>query len=98
MIRLYFLRLVVLRRLILVAIGLLLLLLASCSSTKTLPPGRKLYIGHKLELQSDTLIPTKKTLEPELESVITPKPNTSFLVSGQLCGLITLAIPIRRKV
>src|SRR3712207_1849508 len=78
MIRLYILRLFVVRSLLPLATGLLLLSLGSCSSTKSLPPGRKLYIGHKLEVQSDTIIPTKKTLVPELESVITPKPNTSF--------------------
>ncbi|WP_146153638.1 translocation and assembly module lipoprotein TamL [Adhaeribacter arboris] len=78
MIRFYFLRLFSFRQMLVLAVGGFVLVLSSCSSTKTLPPGRKLYIGHKLEIKSDTIIPTKKLLEPELESVIVPKPNTSF--------------------
>ncbi|QNF35594.1 BamA/TamA family outer membrane protein [Adhaeribacter swui] len=97
MIRFYLLRLFVLRRLVVAASGLLLLVLASCSSTKTLPPGRKLYIGHKLELQSDTIIPTKKTLEPELESVITPKPNTSFLGIRPTLWINNIGNPNKKK-
>ncbi|CAA9229194.1 MAG: hypothetical protein AVDCRST_MAG95-909 [uncultured Adhaeribacter sp.] len=97
MIRLYILRLLALRSWLPLASGLLLLLLGSCSSTKSLPPGRKLYIGHKLEVKSDTIIPTKKVLVPELESVITPKPNTSFFGIRPGLWIYNMGNPNKKK-
>lgn len=97
MIQLYISRFSFLRPWLPLAAGLLLLALGSCSSTKRLPPGRKLYIGHELVLQSDTIIPTKKTLEPELESVITPTPNTSFLGIRPGLWIYNIGNPNKKK-
>lgn len=97
MIRLYFMRFPSFRSLLILAMGILWLALGSCSSTKRLPPGRKLYIGHKLVLQSDTIIPTKKTLEPELSGVITPKPNTSFFGIRPGLWLYNVGNPKKKK-
>ncbi|TGE09521.1 translocation and assembly module lipoprotein TamL [Hymenobacter fodinae] len=53
-------------------------LLASCSGTKYIPEGSKLYTGSTVKVKSDSAIPNEAVLTTELESVITPKPNTSF--------------------
>ncbi|UYZ62345.1 translocation and assembly module lipoprotein TamL [Hymenobacter weizhouensis] len=57
----------------------LLLLLASCSGTKYIPEGSKLYTGSAVKLKSEAPIPNEAALQTELESVIRPKPNTSIL-------------------
>ncbi|QJX46604.1 hypothetical protein HMJ29_06485 [Hymenobacter taeanensis] len=54
-------------------------LLASCSGTKYIPEGSKLYTGSAVKLTSENPIPQEAALTTELESVITPKPNASFL-------------------
>ncbi|WP_457084055.1 translocation and assembly module lipoprotein TamL [Hymenobacter sp. HD11105] len=57
----------------------LLLTLAGCSGTKFVPEGSKLYTGSTVKVKSDSPIPNESVLTTELESVITPKPNTSIL-------------------
>jgi len=52
---------------------------ASCSGTKFIPEGAKLYTGSTVKVQSDTSIPNESALTTELESVLAPKPNSSIL-------------------
>ncbi|UOQ66381.1 translocation and assembly module lipoprotein TamL [Hymenobacter volaticus] len=56
-----------------------LLTAASCSGTKYIPEGSKLYTGSTVKLKSDSPISNESLLTTELEGVIAPKPNTSFL-------------------
>ncbi len=63
-------------------INLLLLafFVASCSNTKYLPKGEKLYIGADVKVIDDSLNrKERKTLEENLEALVRPKPNSSFL-------------------
>ncbi len=54
--------------------------LASCSVTKKLPPNEKLYIGAKVKIDDENNNAKKeKALEKELEGLVRPKPNASFL-------------------
>ncbi|MBK0403731.1 BamA/TamA family outer membrane protein [Adhaeribacter sp. BT258] len=55
--------------------------LNSCTGTSKLPAGKQLYTGATVKLKSDERIPRRaeKRLLPQLEAVITPKPNLSFL-------------------
>lgn len=64
-----------------VAGALLLGLLASCSGTKFIPEGSKLYTGSTVKLVSNTKekLPNEATVQADLEAVITPKPNSSIL-------------------
>ncbi|MBC6608711.1 BamA/TamA family outer membrane protein [Hymenobacter sp. BT188] len=64
------------RRLPLVVLALV---LAGCSGTKFIPEGSKLYTGSTVTLKSESAIPNESVLTTELESVITPKPNSSIL-------------------
>ncbi len=54
------------------------LLLASCSTTKSLPEGEKLYTGAQVRLNSATNLPARnqKVLRTDLEGMTRPKPNT----------------------
>ena len=56
-----------------------LLTAVSCSGTKYIPEGSKLYTGSTVKVKSDTPIPNESLLTTELEGVITPKPNSSIL-------------------
>ncbi|MBC8085557.1 MAG: hypothetical protein H7Z21_20350, partial [Hymenobacter sp.] len=56
-----------------------LLTAASCSGTKYLPEGAKLYTGGSVKVQSASPIPNESALTSELESVVAPKPNGSIL-------------------
>jgi outer membrane protein assembly factor BamA len=56
-----------------------LVLLSACSGLKYVPEGQKLYTGSKVTLKTPGKIPNESALQTELESVIQPKPNTSFL-------------------
>ncbi|AKQ47753.1 hypothetical protein TH63_15090 [Rufibacter radiotolerans] len=58
---------------------LLLALLASCSSTKSVPQGDYLYIGGAIKVTSTDQNTKTKDLESELNAAIRPQPNTSFL-------------------
>ncbi|KAA9345855.1 translocation and assembly module lipoprotein TamL [Adhaeribacter soli] len=55
------------------------LTLQGCTGTSKLPEGKKLYTGATVKLKSDKPVPTEKELIPQLEAVITPKPNATFL-------------------
>ncbi|UOR04587.1 BamA/TamA family outer membrane protein [Hymenobacter aerilatus] len=55
------------------------LFVASCSGTKYIPEGAKLYTGSTVEMKSDSKIPNEDALQTQLTSVITPKPNSSIL-------------------
>jgi outer membrane protein assembly factor BamA len=58
-----------------------LLFLASCSVTKHLPAGESLYVGAKVKMVADSIIPKGevKNIEEELTAFVKPKPNTSIL-------------------
>lgn len=58
-----------------------LLFLGSCSVTKHLPAGESLYVGAKVKVLPDSIIPKAevKTIEEELVVFVKPKPNTSIL-------------------
>ncbi len=66
-------------------IGLLTLLLYSCSIKKHLPENERLYTGATVEIESKEAIKDRELLESELESVIRPEPNSKFL--GMYPGL-----------
>ncbi|MDQ1097541.1 MULTISPECIES: translocation and assembly module lipoprotein TamL [Chryseobacterium] len=52
----------------------------SCSNTKYLKQGQMLYTGAEVKIENDTLPKKEKNaLKSELESNLTPKPNSSFL-------------------
>ena len=57
------------------------LLLASCSGTKHLPKGEKLYTGAKINLESTDHIShrKKKVIETVAENAVRPKPNKKFI-------------------
>ncbi|AWA30372.1 hypothetical protein HYN48_09875 [Flavobacterium magnum] len=61
-------------------LGLLLMILYSCSNTKYLPEGEYLYTGGKIKVK-DSLISRKerKSLERELKVLLRPKPNSKIL-------------------
>src|SRR5690606_29223647 len=67
-------------RLQMLVIGGCLLLLNSCTGTGGLPEGKRLYTGATVKIQTEHDVPKRaqKKLIPQLESVITPKPNISF--------------------
>ena len=57
-----------------------LLSLAACSNIKYLPKGEKLYIGGDVTIEGDSLKKgEKKALRTELNGLLRPKPNTTFL-------------------
>ncbi|UOQ98727.1 BamA/TamA family outer membrane protein [Hymenobacter sp. 5317J-9] len=58
---------------------LALLCLSACSGLKYVPEGQKLYTGSKVTINSPEKITNESALQTELESVIRPKPNASFL-------------------
>ncbi len=53
--------------------------LTGCSHTKYLGEGEELYTGAELRLDSDDRIAGESRLQTELEDVIRPEPNDSFL-------------------
>ncbi|MBD2723153.1 translocation and assembly module lipoprotein TamL [Hymenobacter armeniacus] len=61
------------------ATALALLGLSACSGLKYVPEGQKLYTGSKVIIKSPEKITNEAALQTELESVIRPKPNASFL-------------------
>ena len=59
---------------------LLLLFVSSCSLTRFVPPNDKLYTGSKVKIEDKEYpVKNKKELQNELESVLRPRPNSSFL-------------------
>lgn len=58
----------------------ILFLLASCSSTKSLPEGEKLYTGATVKIDgSEVSARQKKVLKNNLQGLTRPKPNSSVL-------------------
>ena len=53
----------------------------SCSETSSLEEGQYLYDGAKIKIKADPRLTRKttKSLKPELEALLRPKPNGSFL-------------------
>ena len=58
---------------------LALLCLPACSGLKHLPEGQKLYTGSTVSVKTPEKTASEAALQTELESVIQPKPNASFL-------------------
>lgn len=57
-----------------------LLLLSACSNIKYLPKGQNLYIGGEVNVKDTNVTKSEaKTLSGELQGLLRPKPNTSFL-------------------
>lgn len=54
-------------------------LLQACNVKKFVPEDELLYTGAKITIESDTSIKRKSRLKAELESVLRPEPNSSFL-------------------
>ena len=51
-----------------------------CSSTKNLPKGEKLYVGHEVAIEGkDIKKNEKKALRTELNGLVRPKPNSAIL-------------------
>ena len=57
------------------------LIFYSCSETSSLEEGQYLYAGAKIKIKADPRLSrsTAKSLKPELEGLLRPKPNGSFL-------------------
>jgi outer membrane protein insertion porin family len=56
-----------------------LLIISGCSNTRYLAEGQELFTGAKVEIKSEEEIQNKKSLTSELQNIIRPKPNASFL-------------------
>lgn len=61
------------------AVAGLLLLLSSCSGLRYIPEKEKLYTGTKVKINYPEKPKNAAVLQTELESVVRPKPNFSFL-------------------
>lgn len=61
------------------------LLLNACSIKKFIPEDERLYSGATIEIKSDYTLKNKAALKNELQSVLTPKPNSKVL--GMYPGL-----------
>jgi outer membrane protein assembly factor BamA len=57
----------------------MLLLLQACNVKKFVPQDELLYTGASVSIESDTTIKRRAQLKTELESVLWPEPNSSFL-------------------
>lgn len=54
--------------------------LGACSNIKYLPKGEKLYIGAEVKIEGDSIKRgEEKALRAELQGLLRPKPNTTFL-------------------
>ena len=56
-------------------------LLAACSGTRHLPPGEHLYTGARTKITqtNDLSVRQRKVLDEDLENLVRPRPNSSFL-------------------
>nr|WP_178986817.1 BamA/TamA family outer membrane protein [Winogradskyella helgolandensis] len=61
------------------------MVLYSCSITKHIPEGERLYTGATIEIEADSIIKNEKELKTELETILRPEPNSKFL--GMYLGL-----------
>lgn len=59
--------------------ALLLGFLYSCSIKKYIPEGERLYTGATVLIKPDSIINNENLLKAELESVLLPEPNSTFL-------------------
>lgn len=69
----------------LIGVAALAILLFSCNNTKHLAEDEELYIGAELTIKSDYDIPNKGQLKSDIDEVLRPDPNSSFL--GMRFGL-----------
>lgn len=60
-------------------IGLALFILSSCSNTRHLPDGDKLYTGARVKVSGTETARERKVLEEDLEGLTRPRPNSKFL-------------------
>ena len=60
-------------------IALITLLFYSCSVTKYIPEGERLYTGATIEIKADSTVKDVDVLKAELEGVLRPEPNSKFL-------------------
>jgi len=63
----------------------LLLLLHACSIEKFIPEDERLYSGASIEIKADSTLKNKARLKTELQSILTPKPNSKLM--GMYPGL-----------
>ncbi|RZK19474.1 MAG: hypothetical protein EOO56_14095 [Hymenobacter sp.] len=56
-----------------------LLVFASCSGLRYIPEGQKLYTGSKVTIEAPTKLRNQSALQTELEALVRPQPNSSFL-------------------
>lgn len=61
------------------------MMIYSCSITKHIPEGEKLYRGAQIEIETDSTIQNIEALKTELEAILRPEPNSKFL--GMYLGL-----------
>ena len=57
----------------------------SCSVAKYIPEDERLYTGATVTIESDTIVKNEDALKTQLETVLSPEPNTKFL--GMYLGL-----------
>lgn len=76
---------------------LILCLAASCSTTKYLKEGEELYTGAELKFKTEKKIKNKGDLKGELEDVLKPKPNSSFLGFRYKLYLYNLSYRVKNK-
>ena len=58
----------------------MLLFVASCSGTRNLPEGELLYVAAKVKVEgNETPKKERKALKADLQELVRPKPNSSFL-------------------
>jgi len=55
------------------------LLIASCSGTRHLPPGEKLYTGAEIKITSPDKIRNKRSVKTVAKNAVRPIPNKSFI-------------------
>ena len=55
------------------------LFFASCSGLRYIPEGQKLYTGSKVTIDAPTKLRNQAALQTELEALVRPQPNSSFL-------------------
>lgn len=59
--------------------AIIILLLAGCTGLRKLPEGELLYTGHSIAFDSAALLTSKRATQSELEGLVRPSPNTTFL-------------------
>jgi outer membrane protein insertion porin family len=66
-------------RILLICIIISAAFLSSCNNTRYLAPGQALYTGANIDIVSEEEVPSRGNLKNELEGVLRPDPNNSFL-------------------